>query len=100
MVQKTLEKVIEECSAAVPLLTKLTFTKLAEKFDMSLDEFLAKTTQAFMISNVFGDSAVELLIPEFTTMEQGMYAFDNYSEELFSQLYKEVFGEEVEITND
>lgn len=100
MIQKTLEKVIEDCCSAVPLLTKLAFTKLAQKFDMSLDEFLTKAAQAFMISNMFGESAAEVLLPEFTTMEQGLYALDNYSEEIFSELYKETFGEEVEIIND
>jgi len=64
MVKKTLKKVIEECSAAVPMLTKL---------------------------------ALEILLPELVTMEDGIYVLNNYCKEIFSELYRETFNEEVEI---
>lgn len=99
MVQKKLERVIEECCAAVPLLTKLAFTKVAQKFDMTLDEFLTTAAKAVAASNMFGEATIEILVPELVTMEDGIYALNNYCEEIFSELYRETFNEEVEITD-
>jgi len=95
----TLEQVVETCIAANPVLTKLAFDKLAAKFNMGIDEFLNASAKAYVLSNIFGESSIGLLLPQLESMQSGIYTLDDYAKDTFEELYYEIFEEKVEIEN-